>query len=212
MLVFLLVLHASRAAAQVAQQPITQLRNADDVARVLRDEAADATLWRVSWTVINSGLTLLTFGGLLVLPRAERAELLVAGVASALSTGVSWWWALDVEDDAVQAAKLARLPAPQRAAHMQRLFEHSARDEAARLTWPWHVGNFVSALVPAAISWLLLHHRQAALFSLVSGFALGEVEMLTQPTGLLRWQRNPHGKLSVALERSGALIMYDVAF
>jgi hypothetical protein len=158
--------------------------DSDALAQQLVRERDHAYTWRLTWTAINGGLTLLSLGGLIVLPREQRADLLLSSGVSAVSTAFTWFWPMDVEEDAEAALRIHALPEPDRCMQLERLLAHSAADERDRLTWPWHVGNFITALLPAAVVWFAFHKRGEALLSLLGGFASGEIELLTQPNAL----------------------------
>jgi hypothetical protein len=200
-------------AAQADAAARLDSQSSDVLVSMLKYEAEQAHTWRLTWTVINSGLTALSFGGLWVLPKSQRYDLILGGAVSAASSAVTWFWPLDVEDDARIAARLQALPVAERQARLQALIAHSAEDEASRMAWPWHVGNFVSALLPAAAVWFLFHHRQEAILSLFSSFASGEVELLTQPTGLIRWRASaPVAFFSVDVGRQHAIFTCRAAW
>jgi hypothetical protein len=187
-------------------------RAADELIDSLEQEAQRAYTWRVTWTAINGGLTVLAIGGLFVLPRSDRPDLILSTIFSALSTAATWLWAMDVESDAKVAAQLKRLPGPRRLERARELFEHSARDESSRLAWPWHAGNFLSALIPAAIILFAFHKPFESAVSLVTGFALGEFELLTQPTNLLDSHRTVRAGMSIAWSGKNATVMYRFAW
>jgi hypothetical protein len=182
--------------------------HAAEISERLAREARHAYTWRLTWTAINGVLTLLPVGGLFVLPRRQRADLIMTAGISAVSTGFTWFWPMDVEDDAELALQVDALPEPERCARLERLLEHSTEDERDRLTWPWHVGNFVSALAPAVIVWLVFHRRTEAVLSLIGGFASGELELLTQPNALLDDSGIVSAGLSIDWAARGATIRY----
>jgi len=158
---------------------------ADPRTRLLLREADHARTWRYVWTSIGGGLTILPIAGFAVLPKSERGELLVSASASLVLTAFTWFWPLDVEDDAERAAHLEPSTDSACDAELNRLLLHSTQDEASRYAWPWHVGNFLAALVPAAIILFAFHDRPNAALAVVGGFALGEAELATQPTALM---------------------------
>ena len=155
------------------------------IGAALAAEARRARSWRFTWTGINGGLTVLALAAIPILPRSERPQLILSASVSALSTSFTWFWPLDVEADSEAAARLGDLPPPECEAKLRQLFENSAHDESSRRAWPWHVGNFVTAIIPASIIWFGFHAKTDGAIALASGFALGEVELLTQPTGLV---------------------------
>jgi len=92
---------------------------------------------------------------------------------------------------------------------LQRLREHSAHDEVNRIQWPWHVGNLVTALIPGAILWFGFDRQLDGILASVGGFALGEVELLTQPTRLTIDHSPPvSGGARAFLSSRGGLVTY----
>jgi hypothetical protein len=128
-----------------------------------------------------------------------------------VSGAFTWFWPLDVERDAELAAHLGCLSPADRELELQRLREHSANDETARYRWPWHVGNFITALIPGAILWFGYNRRLDGALATVGGFASGEVELLTQPMRLTvsRTPQASSGVRAIATGRS-AMVIYVV--
>jgi hypothetical protein len=182
--------------------------NSAELSQTLVREGELAFSWRLTWTAINGGLTLLSLGGLVVLPRRERADLLLSAGVSAISTAFTWFWPMDVEDDAQLALRSNELAEPERCQQLERLLAHSAADEHDRLTWPWHVGNFITALIPAAVVWIAFHRRGEAVLSLLGGFASGEIELLTQPDALSDVAATRNVGVSVQVAERGLLVRY----
>jgi hypothetical protein len=174
-----------------------------ELTRSLVREGERAFTWRLAWTAINAGSTLLSFGGLAVLPRSDRPDLLLGAGVSTISTLLTWFWPMNVEADAKLAVTLEALPTRDRCTRLERLLEHSAADERERLTWPWHIGNFVTALLPAIAVWFAFHRRGEAVLSLLGSFASGEVELLTQPSALVDPGRHRCARISVDRAQGG---------
>lgn len=172
---------SSAASAQCTTSDATE--NAP-IAKELVAEAGRARTWRYAWTGINAGSMALSLGGIPILPKSETPALAVGAATSAVSGLFTWFWPLDVEDDAETALHLGCRPPAERDSELLRLREHSARDEASRIQWPWHVGNFVTALIPGAILWFGFNRKLDGALASVGGFAFGEIELLTQPTRL----------------------------
>ena len=154
------------------------------IAAELAAEARRARTWRYVWTGINAGSMVLSLGGIPILPKSETPALAVGAATSAASGLFTWFWPLDVEEDSEIALHLACRPPAERDRELLRLRDHSARDEASRIQWPWHVGNFVTALIPGAILWYGFDRHLDGALAAIGSFAAGEVELLTQPTGL----------------------------
>jgi hypothetical protein len=156
----------------------------DAVAGELAAEANKARTWRYVWTTLNGGSMVLSLAAIPILPKSARPDLVLGAATSALSGAVTWFWPLDVEDDA-QVAERTRCWSPnERGPELLRLRRHSAADEAERIRWPWHVGNLVTSLIPGAILWFGFHEHVNGILSAAGSFASGEVELLTQPTRL----------------------------
>jgi hypothetical protein len=126
----------------------------------------------------------LSLGGIPILPKSETPALAVGAATSAVSGLFTWFWPLDVEADAEAALRVGCFAPAKRDPELLRLREHSARDEASRVQWPWHVGNFVTALIPGAILWFGFNRKLDGALASIGGFAFGEIELLTQPTRL----------------------------
>ena len=154
------------------------------IAQELSAEAGRARTWRYVWTGINAGSMALSLAGIPILPKSETPALAVSAATAAVSGAFTWFWPLDVEGDAEMSRHLGCRPVAEREHELQRLREHSARDEASRIQWPWHVGNLVTAFIPGAILWFGFHRQLDGALATIGGFASGEIELLTQPTGL----------------------------
>ncbi len=179
------------------------------IATELAAEAGRARTWRYVWTGINAGSTVLALGAIPILPKSDTPELAVSAATTAVSGVITWFWPLDVEEDAEAAAHLGCRPLAERDHELQRLREHSARDEVNRIQWPWHVGNLVTALIPGAILWFGFDRQLDGILASVGGFALGEVELLTQPTRLTIDHSPPvSGGARAFLSSRGGLVTY----
>lgn len=204
----------SSVAAPIARADCSRANGADssELSKRLVHEGGHAFTWRLTWTAINGGLTLLSLGGLVMLPRRDRADLLLSVGVSAISTAFTWFWPMDVERDAELALRASGRAEPDRCRELERLLAHSAADEHDRLTWPWHIGNLITALIPAAVVWSVFHRRGEAVLSLVGGFASGEIELLTQPNGLSEDSTTRSAAVSVQIAERGLLVRYAGAW
>lgn len=147
----------------------------------LRSEARRAKTWRYTWTAINAGLTVGAFAAVPLVSREDRPDFVVSGVGSAVTTLCTWIWPLRVE---AAADELDALP-PADLAQRLRLRDESARDERERIRWPWHVANVGLATVGGAVIAFGYQHYLSGALTALAGSALGEVQLFTQPTGLL---------------------------
>lgn len=149
----------------------------------LRDEAHRARAWRYTWSGVNTGLMVGAFVAAPLVERESRPDWIVSGIGSGVTVLATWLWPLRVEG---AADELEALPPAKRAKALPRLLRESAADEHDRVTWPWHVANFgLSAAGGAVIAFGFKHYVSGALTA-AAGTALGEVQVLTQPTGLPR--------------------------
>jgi hypothetical protein len=182
----------------------------DDPIRVeLTHEADKARTWRYVWTGLDVGSAVLSAAALPLLPKSTRADLIIGGATSALSGAFTWFWPLDVEEHAEAAERTRCWPAALQTPELLRLRELSARDEAERVRWPWHVGNFVSALIPGALLWFGFHEHVNGALSVAGSFASGELELLTQPTHLADSPPSANlARIAPLLTRGGALLSY----
>lgn len=150
------------------------------------NEAARAREWRYVWTAIN-GLS--TVGPLAAIPftsRDIRADLVAGSVSSAISTGFTFFWPLEVEGAPDKLALALELAPCQRLPSVLAIAASAAEDEIARRAWPWHLLNFgVSAALGTVVAFGF-HHPTGGVISGVSGFAVGEAQLFTQPVGLSR--------------------------
>jgi hypothetical protein len=174
----------ARAEAPLPAEPAADQRISAELSASLREEADSAFTWRVTWTAINGAVAIASVGGVFILPRDQQPSLIVGAISSGLSAALTWLLPLEVESDAERAEQLASLPPGQRRARLEELYAHSAQDESDRVQWPWHLVSVLTAVVPAAIIWIGWDQPQEATISLLTGLALGELALLTQPTSL----------------------------
>jgi len=176
----------------------------------LSHEAHKARTWRYVWTGLNVGSAVLSAAALPLLPKSTRPDLIIGGATSALSGAFTWFWPLDVEAHAARAERIRCWPTALQTPELLRLREQSARDEAERVRWPWHVGNFVSALIPGALLWFGFHEHVNGALSVAGSFASGELELLTQPTHLANSAAPTSiGRIVPVLSAGGALLSYQ---
>ncbi len=147
----------------------------------LRDEAHRARTWRYAWSGVNAGLMVGSFVAVPLVDQESRPDWVVSGVGSGVTVLVTWFFPLRVES---AADELDALPADQRQKHFPRLRLESADDEHARVTWPWHVVNFGLSAAAGSIIAFGYGHYVSGLITTVASTALGEAQLLTQPTNL----------------------------
>jgi hypothetical protein len=150
-------------------------------ATALRAEAHRARVWRYTWSGINAGLMVGAFVAVPLVERESRPDWIVPGIGSGVTVLATWIWPLRVEG---AAEDLEELPSAEQATALPRLMRESAEDEQDRITWPWHLANFgLSAAGGAVIAFGFKHYVSGAITA-AAGTALGEVQILTQPTSL----------------------------
>ena len=149
--------------------------------KAFHDEAHRARVWRYTWSGVNAGLMVGSFVAVPLVERESRPDWIVSGVGSGITVLATWLWPLRVEG---AAEELDALPPSEQVRAFPRLRRESAEDEHDRVTWPWHLANFgLSAAGGAVIAFGFKHYVSGAITA-AAGTALGEVQILTQPTGL----------------------------
>jgi hypothetical protein len=148
----------------------------------LRDEARRARTWRYVWSGVNAGLMVGSFAAVPLVEREARPDWIISGIGSGVTLLCTWFVPLRVES---ASDELDALPEAEKATQWLRLRAESAEDEHARVTWPWHVINFGLCAGTGAIIAFGYDHYWSGLFTTVGGTALGEVQLFTQPTGLV---------------------------
>jgi hypothetical protein len=170
-------------------------------------------VWRASWTGVNAVLSVGSAGALAFESDKEgRPTLIVSAIASGLGAALNWGFPLEVEADARRAVQAARLPPAERRERLLELYAHAAADESERVRWYWHVINIAAALVPAAIILAGYQRYEDALVIGLSGIAVGELNVLTQPTRLADRQPASSGVLRVTYARQGVAVWYGLAW
>lgn len=147
----------------------------------LRAEADRAWAWRRNWTLINVGLMAGSFALVPLVNHEDRPDWIISGAGSGITAITTWFFPLRVES---AAEELEALPAARRAERLPRLWRESAEDEHDRVTWPWHVANVALSAGAGAIIAFGYDHYVSGAVTAVAGTALGEVQILTQPTQL----------------------------
>jgi hypothetical protein len=177
-------------ACSEAARPLTDSERArgDELVVGLRSEARRARRWRLSWVGINAGLAVSSFAPMPFYRRDQWPDLIVSGAGSVVSAVFTAIWPLDVEraQNHVAPSTCAALTALEAEAAAD------AADEEVRTRWPWHLLNVgVGGLYYVVIADGFGHQRNGVLAG-VSAFAIGEVQLLTQPTRLAhRWREQP---------------------
>jgi hypothetical protein len=149
--------------------------------RLVTEEARAARTWRYAWSGINAGFMVGSFVAVPLVHKEDRPDWIISGIGSGVTVLATWFFPLRVES---AADELEALPAEQCQAQYPRLVRESWHDEQARVTWPWHVLNFGLSAGAGSIIAFGYGHYASGLVTTVAGTALGEAQILTQPTNL----------------------------
>ncbi len=180
---------------------------------------APAERWTVAWGIVDGALVV---GQLAALPGAAHADrvVLAAGAASGSLFLVQMLFApVAVEVPAAEGDACATLSS------LEAALERGARNQALGAGPGAQVGNLaINGAIGALAAWAAGNAWSGALSAGI-GWAIGEVQILTQPTGLVRdLARYRAGDLPVRtaapppvarlqlLPRGGALVSVAVAF
>ena len=172
----------------VAGEISTTVEEADARSQVLERrvsvEADRARRWRYVWTAINGFSTAAPIAAIPFVSRDVRTDLVVGSVSSAVSTGFTVFWPLEVEGASERLAMASGLGPCARLQVYSAVAASAADDEVKRRAWPWHVVNFgVSAALGAVLAFGF-RHPLGGVITGASGFAVGEAQLLTQPVAL----------------------------
>lgn len=169
----------------VASLSVARLSRAEQAVgcdeRLLTGEAHRARVWRYSWTGINAALAVGGFVAAPLVDREDRPDWIIGGAGSALTAATTWFWPLEVE---AGEEELLASPAAGRAKLLPRLLAKGAADERARVAWPWHVVNFGIGALTGGIIAFGYQHYESGIITGAGAFALGELQLFTQPTSL----------------------------
>jgi hypothetical protein len=174
-----------RLRAQPVPPPQQFGQSAPEITALLRDQSRRARRYRYVWTGINGGLALGCFALLPLSSHDRREDYAVSGIASLVGAVTTFVLPLNAEDDERQLGALSELAPAERHEQLQKLLSDSADDEHARVTWPWHALNLGTSVLTGGIIAFGFGHTESGIQTGIVGFALGEAQILTQPTGLV---------------------------
>jgi hypothetical protein len=166
-----------------------------DVEALLRDQALRARSYRYAWTGINAALAVGSFAVIPLIDHAHREDYVVNGIASLVGMATTLALPLQVEGDEPALSASAALPPAERHKRLRALLDDGARDEHARVTWPWHALNLGTSALAGGIIAVGFGHTEDGVLTGIAGFILGEAQILTQPTAL-RAARSSEGAMS----------------
>jgi hypothetical protein len=166
----------------------------------LDTEARRARAWSWSWAGIYSAITVAQLATVPLREPDARVDAYIGAGASALGVAVLAVAPLKVMgDQRWLARRMAHAPADTDpcalVADAERLLERSARSEAFGKSALVHAGSFVFN-VALGLTLVGLRHFDAAAITALTGIAVGELQIFTQPSGTIgAWQRYRSGAL-----------------
>jgi hypothetical protein len=153
----------------------------------LSEDARRVRLWTEGWV---AGYGVLTLGQLALVPLFspdDRVDLYVGAASSAGGMVALLAVPLDVLADAPALdALIASQPGPGGCAVLaeaERLLAQSARSEALGRSWLMQGANIVYNALAGLVLGLFFNRWASAAFTAATGWLIGEVMILTQPTG-----------------------------
>jgi hypothetical protein len=185
---------ASLTASAPSDEPLAQ--SEPEIEALLRDQAQRAGTYRYVWTGINAGLAIGCFGLMPLVSHDQGEDYAVSGIASLLGTVTTFAFPLHVEHDEPELDALRSLPPTERRKKLSELLRDGARDEHARVTWPWHLLNLGTSAFTGGIIAIGFGHKRAGVQTGIASLLLGEAQILTQPTGLVGARLSERSALS----------------
>jgi hypothetical protein len=147
-------------------------------------EASRARRWRYVWTAINGTSTVVPLATLPLVDRKYWPDVVAGSITSAVSTGATVLWPLEVENADILLLSLTELPPCERVRSLRSFVVEAAHDESYRRSWPWHAVNFGVSAALGGIVAFGFGHPAGGLITGLSGFVAGEAQLFTQPAGL----------------------------
>ncbi len=166
-----------------------------DARALLHEQAQRARTYRYAWTGIDAGLALGSFGLIPLVKPETRKDYIVSGAVSALGAVTTFIFPLNVEADEAELSTLNALAPAERRKKLAALLKDAAEDEHNRVTWPWHLLNLGTSSVTGGIIAIGFDHVRAGIQTGVISFVLGELQIFTQPTGLVGARMNESASL-----------------
>ena len=163
------------------------VEQAEIVEAQILHEAQRAYTWRYAWGAVNDALAIGSFVGMAAVDRSARATWALSGLASVGSAALTLGLPLDVEYAKWAVYRARALPPCARADKLAALRSAYGHDEAWRVEWPWHVVNFIAGAAVGAAIGFGLHRTTDAVTSALGVVAVGELQLVTQPTALARF-------------------------
>lgn len=176
-------------------------------------QARYAALWQTSWMVVRTAILAEQVGlAMIASSPGDREAATITSVFAALPPIGTVLFGLRVAHDGPAFLRMdgaePNLPRCALIARGEELFARSAKNEDDNRGWLQHVLQLGGSAALFAILGFGYGHWRDAIVNGVAGIALGELQILTQPTGLVGgWQRYQNGMKSapVALVVSPAV-------
>jgi hypothetical protein len=155
-----------------------------ELTEALQLEAGRARRWRHIWAAINGLSTVVPLATLPLVDRKYWPDVVAGSITSAVSTGTTVLWPLEVENADSVLLSTTELPPCERARLLRSFFLEAAHDESYRRSWPWHAVNLGISAALGGIVAFGFGHPAGGLITGLSGFVAGEAQLLTQPADL----------------------------
>lgn len=193
-LVLVLVLSANVAEAQCpAETEALAARSPSDRAWFILERARSvepaAQLWSASWAVGYLGLTAAQLGVLTATQDpGTRADMAVGALSAMIGVASIFLLPIRVIGDRARLEELAPRAMEgdcDALAEMERIFERDAAGEDFGSSWLMHVGSMLFNIGIGVVQGLAFGRWQSGMISAAIGIAVGEVQILTKPSGLI---------------------------
>lgn len=169
--------------------------------RELGAQARYATQWQTTWFLARSAVVASEFGLAIVSADAgDRTDSVIIGLFALAPPVGTLLFGLRVARDGPRFLHLDHLDTDaSRCAYVARgeqFFARDAKNEDENRGWVQHALHIAGSTALFFILGLGYDHWRNAVLNLVAGIGLGELQILTQPTGLVSsWERYRAGEL-----------------
>ncbi|MDC0712251.1 hypothetical protein POL68_27535 [Stigmatella sp. ncwal1] len=186
-LLLLLLVPALSRAGQVCVASSDNRQQLTFIQSHLNEEARRVRLWTDAWGAGYGALTLGQLAAASALPKKEQVDFYVGAVSSAGGLAALLAMPLDVMADALALDALV-LAHPgeidcEVLAKAERLLVRSAQSEAMGRSWMMHGASALYSLLTGLVLGLGFDRWSSGAFTAVTGLLVGEVMLLTQPSG-----------------------------
>jgi hypothetical protein len=148
-----------------------------------------ATIWSATWAVGYLGLTAAQLGVLAsTQDPGTRADMAIGALGSMIGVASIFLLPVRVMGQRPRLEALAPLAMAGDCAaleEMERIFDHAADGEEFGSSWLMHVGSMLFNIGMGVVQGLAFGRWQSGMISAAIGIAVGEVQILTKPSGLI---------------------------